>query len=252
MPNRSPAVPLAVLSLLMAAIPETALATVLYSTGFEPPTYSAGALPGQDGWSQDIGPAGIVDVQTGTVFAGSQAAAFHSQPGLPIFTRVGHFAPYDTSLGDSIVELEMRAFFSSSGDPSLWRPFAAFSGTEAIGGIDVRTDGQVSVFSATYFDTGVFLSRDTWYELGLSFDFGTRTLSASLDGVPVASGLGFAGSVVDPQFAAFTVEVIESGSDTMFFDDVTVSTVSPVPSPSTLWLMLAGGAVLIRSRRKAG
>lgn len=59
--------------LAMIALSPFASANV-FSTGFEPPTYSLGPLSGQDGW---VG-SNVSAVENSTVFAGTQAVAYNS------------------------------------------------------------------------------------------------------------------------------------------------------------------------------
>ena len=77
----------AVVALFVWVMGGSILAATVYSTGFESPTYTAGAVAGQDGWSQDIGATSSITVQSATVKTGTQAVQFNPT-GQPNFTRV--------------------------------------------------------------------------------------------------------------------------------------------------------------------
>ena len=47
---------LVVLSMAVLQLPANAVASVLYATGFEPPTFVPGLLPPQDGWFAGASP----------------------------------------------------------------------------------------------------------------------------------------------------------------------------------------------------
>jgi hypothetical protein len=242
--------------LLILAITLTGLAArqagaaTILQTGFEPPAFTTGALPGQNGWGQDIGPGGLINVQTSVVSSGAQAVQFQTILGLPIYTRATPpAASYDTTTGDSGVLVEMDIRLSSSGTPSLWRPFATFDGAHFIGAFDVLATGEIRASAASDQLSGVFLARDTWYRIGLLLNFSTFTLDALLNGSPVVSGLSFAGPTGSKVFGGFTIENVVSGTDSLFFDNLSASA---VPEPSTLLSTLLAFGALVAFRRGRG
>ena len=165
----------------------SAHAGVIFSTGFEPPTYSPGALTGQDGW-QAFGP-GVPNVITAPVKSGVQAAGvfggFASQNG-----------PYHTNLsGAQFIEVSADIQLASSTSQGAWQ-FAALGGPGLgpyYAGIDISSTGVVNEITNSFAVAGGPLSRDVWHNVDLKMDFGSKTYSLYIDSTLLGSNIPFCG-----------------------------------------------------------
>src|SRR6202140_5039638 len=94
-----------------------------FFTGFEPPTYTLGALTGQDGWAEFSD--AFVTVENFLVKSGSQAVfldghgAQTPHGGIPFQS-----GPYHTDTAGSLVDLSADIYLASSSLESGWQ-FAA-------------------------------------------------------------------------------------------------------------------------------
>ena len=100
----------------LLTLPALAGSVVVYSTGFEPPSYALGALAGQDGWNASASAL----VQSTLVDSGSQSAAIFGDAAGPLAARL---TPVDTTAYPIIL---LQADFAFSDFASGW----GFSGIE--------------------------------------------------------------------------------------------------------------------------
>jgi hypothetical protein len=233
-----------------------AQAGVIYSTGFEPPTYTPGALPGQDGW-QSFGP-GTPNVITAPVKSGTQAAGvfggFATQNGA-----------YHTNLsGDQLIEVNADFQLASSSSQGAWQ-FATLGGpglAPFIAGIDIDSTGVIHEITAGFPVVGD-LTRDVWHNVDLKMNFGAKTYSLAIDSVLLGSNIPFCGDngpCTTPFVGAYGNVFFDTFGGTQFndsgyLDNVLVQTFTTgVPEPAAWAMMLAGfggiGAAM-RSRRKS-
>ena len=143
-----------------------AIASDVYSTGFEAPTFAVGPLAGQDGWSANFTPANVT-VQNSVSFDGSQAIQIDAN-GAAGFTRAVRF---DTIFG--LVETSAHMRFSSSGTTSAWR-LDAYRSSDGQGyaRIIIKEDDSINVFGGS---TGYSIARDTWHHFRMISDFAAGT-----------------------------------------------------------------------------
>ncbi|HUK07187.1 MAG TPA: hypothetical protein VLX09_04890 [Stellaceae bacterium] len=116
---------------------EQALAGVVYSTGFEPPTYTTGALAGQDGWFAGSG-TDIGMVETTTVLAGMQAVEFDA-------TGVSgqHFDGHAVPSSGTYMQVTDEFFESSTPHPNVaWDAIALFGDASVLGQLIVGISGD--------------------------------------------------------------------------------------------------------------
>jgi hypothetical protein len=244
------------------------MATTIFQTGFEPSTYTAGTLAGQDGWLNTIGtPSTNITVQSSTVSTGTQAVQFVGS-GTSAFLRDVHPVIYDTKTpgADGIVTFSEDARLSAvpgGGTASGWDLLIVFEGqavgnttcpcpalawlsiNPSTGHLTVNEIGEVSPF-----DTGVVFARGVWNRLELDLNFGTDTLSALYNGTLVASNISFPttpfGNTVRAGFET-TTNNAAANTDTAFFDNFVASTV-PEPAAASL---VALAFVFFAMRRRA-
>jgi PEP-CTERM motif len=255
-----------VLAVLIAgsALP-VAHASILYSSGFETPTFTTGPIAGQDGWNV-FGPGNPIvdnffsDIGTQAVFVDGNEA---SQTG-----------PYhiDVTTGP-IVDLSADIAIFTSTTQTEWQ-FAGLDPTltQFLGGIDILPDDAIVALTAGSPVIGAFpratgFDSTAWHSIDLLFNLSSQTYSISLDGATLASNLAFCGdsagcagaSVSSYGGGLFDTNGISSpgvgasGSipnDSGYMDNFQVADVG-VPEPSTILLLglgLAGAACRLRHR----
>ncbi len=209
--------------------PVVASANVVYATGFEPPSYTTGALAGQGGWS---GAPGIVE--TATVFAGTQAVGFDAT-GVSGQAYNGTPVP---SIGQGSVERVTEEFFVSASDSS-WEVLGVFGDAGFLGQLVVNND-HVKLGLASTAVGSVAVTDGAWHSYTMDFNFLTDVQTAYVDGTLIGSG-PFAtpgtlltGIVMGINFANGTA------TSQAYADDLSID----VPEPSSLVLLGSGLAAL--------
>jgi hypothetical protein len=225
--------PILVLACVLGA---GAHADVLYQTGFEPPTFTAGQLlSGNDGWLIRIGSASNIVVESATVATGSQAVQFMAS-GAALQTRITRPFTYVAAQSvDKGVAISEDVLWSSGGTPSIWNSIIAFDGPGAyIGSVGILTTGELFVATGTTTkNTGTFLSRGSWSHIELDIDYVNHTITGFLNGVAVSTPVSFAASI-DNSLQKVGFQLGNTvGTDSMFFDNVLVAT-KAVTTTSTL------------------
>lgn len=256
---------------VLCGVPRANAATVLYnSSGFEPTTFSAGQLEGQDpvngpwlrsgsnGSTADVRTSANIPVQAGTqAVQVTRAAANGSDARWAVLETV--LAVTDPIL----IEWDMRVVQSGGA-----QPFGPFFGIETYdgnggflvagtAGIDAKT-GEV-LYQATGTGSltvaGAPVAFDTWHHFEMTLNFTTNTYSVLVNGSPRVTNEGF----VDPGIENFTdadIATTAAGGDaaslaaggTAYFDNYRVSL---VPEPAAAGILAAGivGLLARRSRR---
>jgi hypothetical protein len=204
-------------------------AGVIYSTGFESPDYTTGALAGQDGW--DFG-TGIVETQN--VFAGNQAVGYDSTGlnGQRVDQRGQPFAPAGpVALTDEILV--------SVADPNVqWEALTVYGNTGFLAQVTVANGmanfGTVSTIAQTPFAFGV------WNQVSMTLDFATQTATAYLNGSEFGSA---AFATASSSFSGFGIGInFANGGATSqsYFDNLSVVEGTAAPELST-WAMVVVG-----------
>jgi hypothetical protein len=193
----------ALASLILCASP--ASAAVLYSTGFEQPTFADGStLLGQDGWSTAIPPflnPGAAVVASGLAHTGTQSLRVAGTDLVPApevspLAVVGSYrrpVNYDSTTGHSTVLItsDVRLDGPTLGSGDFFAAnIAARSGDGGIGEISISSDGKVYAYTGNF--DGVTLASSTitlgaWHNLGILVDFNADTYSFLVDGTSLGT-----------------------------------------------------------------
>jgi hypothetical protein len=243
---------------LAVGLAGAANATVLYSTGFEPPAFTQTAINGQNGWAvytHSGTEASAPFVQNIIVASGTQAVL---APG----TVSAQTGPYYalTIASPGVIDLSADIFnFTPAGGAADAIQFAATGPllTQYAGGIDI-TGTSIFAISGGFPVIGSF-SDSTFHHVDLLLDYTTQTFDVKLDGATLASGLAFCGSngaCNGANVATFGDGLFDNFGGTNGYgviDNFSIATVTGVPEPATWALLiagvgLAGGAL----RRRAG
>lgn len=255
--------PFAPILIFLTSPMPAAAAVILYSTGFEPPTFTAGPIAGQDGW-QVFGP-GVSTVENTFVKTGVQSEFVDGSTG-------SQSGPFRGSLSAGpIIDLSADVAIFSSSTQSEWQFAALAPGlSQFLGGIDVFPDNAIEVISAGFPVIGTFprataFNASAWHHIDLLFDLTTQTYDVSLDGSTLASNvpicgddLSCAGALVsnygDGFFDSFGEKTFggrPGTDDSGYMDNFRASN---VPEPSTVGMLLMGmalaGAGFRRSARR--
>jgi hypothetical protein len=246
-------------ALAIASLSISASAASIFSSGFEPPTYSIGNISGQDGWSIFNPPGSFDTVQNSVVKSGAQAAFVGTNQ-----TGSGQSGMFhtDTLTGGPLIDLNADLFIFSSSTESGWQ-FAGTGGGLApfIGGFDLTPGGPsdtISAITAGFPTIGVF-TLNTWHNVDFLFNFTTQTYTISLDGSALASNLAFCtdngpcttgGTIAEGSFSSFfDVFASITSNDLGAIDNLSLSS---VPEPATFGLtgiVMLAGALALRRRK---
>ena len=248
-----PKVALVVVGLAVGSVLPAYAGTVLYTTGFESPTFTTGTISGQNGWAV-FGTSSAAQVESGVAQSGSQAVEI-----LPSLAT-GQTGPYYAlSTAASEVELSAYIYLASSSTQSAWQ-FAALGPGLAgfIGGVDISDTGTINLISGSDPAVGPTFTYGSWQLLDFVFNFTTQTYDFSLNGTLISSNAPFCGSngsctganVASFGDAFFDTFPASGANDIGYMDNLTISSLS-TPEPGTLMLLGAGlGALLVRRVRK--
>lgn len=228
---------------LVALSAGTAAATDIFSTGFEPSTYAVGALGGQDGWGNAPGGA---TVQTGTVYAGSQAAQYDAT-GLSGQATAVHLAAYNSAGNpEQVVRVTGRFYVSSTGLATTgWTLSGTFGNAGFIGQLILIGDSVVTLGLASSIVGSVPITRGTWHTFEHVMDYSTGIQSASVNGTFVGDG-PFASPSTTLAIYGFGLNTPSGGTDQLSLDDLSITS---IPTPGPLAVLGLGGMIAARRRR---
>lgn len=231
---------------LLALLALTVPAAADFATGFEPPTYTAGAsAAGVDGWAQTTGTADQVPVQTTYVHSGLQALALQQ----PVAGGTGGVALlHDFSAWSAgLLRIEMWAMPGDPGTDSTgtWMAVEENRSTSRRSalfgfrsGVIAYNNGAAWVNSPTNYTPG------QWYKFTSLIDYSTRTWSLLINDAPFASNLGFWHAA---HTFASSIRLFKGTNNVgMAVDDLTI-----VPEPASVLALamgLAGFAGALRRR----
>jgi len=227
--------------------------TILYSTGFESPTFTTGSISGQNGWSV-YGP-GISSVENSFADSGSQAlfvdggAASQSGP------------YYAISSSGPLLDVSAEIAIFSSSTETEWQFAATGPGLVGyLGGIDIQTNGTIDAITATPTAIGTFtkataFNSSAWQDINLLFNMATQTYSVSLNGTLLASNIPFCGGNAVcsganiPTFGDVFFDSFGNGNDSAYMDNFSITSVAPEPSMIfPMAAVLAGIGAALRRR----
>ncbi|MEO1080959.1 MAG: PEP-CTERM sorting domain-containing protein [Pseudomonadota bacterium] len=225
----------------------TAFAGLLYSTSYEAPPYAIGPLDGQEGWANSFGIDPIVT--SGFARTGTQSLEVRQGAGEDPFGLTFRDGPYSTSAPKVSVkhsvyldDTDVWDFISPmalGGDNGFIAQLAIIDGLTA----NLGLDGVSPV--------GVPISTERWIDLELVLDFPTQTVEGFVDGVSIGSG-----AFANPTEQLSRIEIFHifdftstGPSNSFFVDDLTISA---VPLPSTVFLVLGGLLALVGRRELVG
>jgi hypothetical protein len=228
-------------------------AVVLYSTGFEGPTFTAGPLPGQDGWQRIGGNATFATIQGSVVNSGSQALRMDTSPISSAW--LWKDLTYSQGTHGPVVTTTASFLFDNNAQGNSAFGFDAYdvTGANRVAGLFVGGDGLARLIGSDslFVDSAVTLTANTWYTIGISINFATGAVTGSVNG----NSLGISTTTnqttlgdVDLYVNAFGVGTGTSGG----FNNIYVDNymVQAVPEPATMAALGLGVAALIRRRRK--
>jgi hypothetical protein len=119
-----------------------ASADTVYQTGFESPTYAAGTLSGQGGWAGST----ITTVESTVVHSGAQAIGFNASQVTSAQSLIGTAVSYTYPGGQSIVTVQIDAYFTQSKSGStVWDVMALASSNGFLAQLIVDTSGNAKL-----------------------------------------------------------------------------------------------------------
>ena len=218
-----------------------ALATVIFSTGFEPPTYTTGQLAGQNGWSMSTVPV----VENTTVFAGSQAVAANSSGGGSQVVE----QPLSYNATGQTVVASVEFMEGSGSQPEEWVPLYAAGSSGTIAFLTIQSGNATP--DSGFLPGSVPVNVGQWYDYELVLNFATQTFSGYVDSTLIGSG--------SFDTSETTLQDVDLGfgglpgmnTATGYWDNLSITA---VPEPSAFFLCLGalpGLALLSRKRRAA-
>lgn len=238
-------------------------AQVIYSTGFESPTFAQGQLLGQDGWSTAIPPflnpgaANVVAGQFVQVRGVDMATAGEVSP----FSAVGSYRKplnYDASGALSIVHLrtDVRLDGPTLGTGDFFTAnIAARTGTGFAGELSISSDGFVYGYDGTGDETRLFtapVTLNAWHTLEIVVNFSANNYTFAVDGL--MSGAFPLGLDSEELVRQSLVVYARPDTGTAFRSDYTALfdnvSATAVPEPTGAVLLVFGGLCLMNIRRR--
>lgn len=232
-------------ALILASSARFLNGALIFQTGFETsdsPGYVTGQLNGQNGWCCNT----VGVVENSTVFAGSQGVQFNAS-GTTGQSADAHGLPYTaTGNPDYIVTMSTEFMQSATGSSSLWDVLVAFGSPAFLGQLFVD-DGVASLDGIGSVPVG----RGVWNDYQLILNFSTQTETALVNGQYIGSEAfqSFATGLNPVQGLVIGINS-SPGTDSGFWDNVSVVSMAPEPSSSALLFCgLIAAAILIPKAR---
>jgi hypothetical protein len=226
---------------MMLSASAQAFAGVLYSTGFEPPTYTTGALAGQDGWTGTLG-----TVETATVFGATQAVGYDAT-GAPFLSQLFNSHAVPGGQG-SLVEVTDEFLVSAADRNVNWENLTLFGNASFVAEF-VIIDGIVGLVSLGNLLGTMPVTVGAWHDYELDVNFATDMVAGYVDGNLIGAGSFGAANTA--------LTVVDLGinntnglsTSQAFVDNLSITAVTAVPEPSAVVLWAVGLSVLCLSAR---
>jgi hypothetical protein len=219
-----------------------ARAGMIYSTGFEPPTYTVGTVAGQDSW-QVVGPTNLTAVQTSVVKTGAQALGINSSGGV---SGEGAFRDVSVGIGDGAVAVFSADQYFTSHASNGQAMVLYDSGLNVITEATLGSNGDVFFVNGAGFDDLGPLSLNAWHNWQITVNWLTQTASLAIDGTTLASNALLHTSDTQASIIGFQ-DSFPVGSDQRYVDNVSVGTpaATAVPEPATFTLLSIGAVGML-------
>lgn len=236
------------LGLAVSNAPTWASAEVLYSTSYEAPDYSVGAVSGQDGWDNSFGFDPVVTSGFGRT--GSQSLEVRQPAGKDPFGLTFRTGPYSTAA--PMVSVEHSIYLDG---PDGWASPSTFLSPMALIGENGFVS-QLAVRDGNRIEFGgevVGIETSSWIGLNMVLNFQTQTSSAFVNGTFLGSE-DFANPAAElTQVEIFTIFDntnfnAPGPSSSFFLDDLSITAV-PEPSSVGILAFAAVGFIALRLRR---
>jgi hypothetical protein len=228
-------------AILCSGLVAAAQASVIYSTGFESPTFSTGNLDGQNGWDgHTYGTASAATVQTATAHAGSQAVQIDSTPILNSAWYMKNLSFNPVTAGTPIVTVEwwMRLDTGSS-NSSAWGVDVYGSDGNRVGYMQVDSTNNVRLNNVA---TSTSITRGTWNDFKMVFNYTAHTYQGFVNGTSVGAAAAM------PAYNGFgdaDLACWGAGYDKAYFDDYSIVA---TPEPASFGLLAVGALSVLRRR----
>jgi hypothetical protein len=230
-----------------------ASAAIIYATGFEAPTFTAGQpIAGQDGWTSRFGStAGTV--ATNNPASGQQVLEFRADQ-LPLFgfgfnlETVRKFLDFDTAAAGTRgvnVAVDVRLNGSSLQDDLVEAIFSAIDPSfQDYGQMQISADGHLYIYGSQFADVFVGnVTLDAYHRLAMRIDFVNRETTFAVDGSDLVT-FAFDSSLQSTIFSAGSLHMAAPTDPALanptlyaaYFDNLQVET---IPEPTTLALLIS-------------
>ena len=234
--------------LIAASLTAVAQGSPIYdSNGFETPTFTAGNLGGQDGWTVVVGAATDSVVQTSNVYAGNQAVQL-KDTGSRVLVRYSQIIATDQWL-----------------DMMLYAPAAAEIQTNASirlrGRNAANTYGsylQLSLSSAGKVNEAPSgpnnqYQFEAWNRFTVKLDLANNTWDLYINGELAGENLAFIGGADVTRFEAYEVDWTSKVGASSFgvgIDNFQITTTNPIPEPASAAIVsvICAMAMMVRTR----
>ncbi len=211
-------------------------AAVIYQTGFESPTFSAGVIGGQDGWlDKDMGNA---VVQAPVAASGTQALLLRNTS----FDYADK--PFSATGAGMVFTFAVDYLHSGANTSSTQSAMGAYGDDERfIANIGYR-NGELIAGNRNSSGPTVAAANDVWHHLVLTLDFNTLMMSGTANGQSLGSLpmiLPNPGPVAWTELTLLGIQTT-GGTETLhYYDNVVISSV-PEPQAAALLGIAALGA----------